>query len=194
MKRLLDLLLKYRRIFGWLYAILMLAFLAPTKATIYLGTPLVGLGLGLRYWASGCIEKNLAINWSGPYRYVRNPLYLGSFLLGLGFTLMANRWLLLLAFVGLYLTVYRHGVLAEEKFLLDKFGHSYARYMKHVPRFIPRPTPTRESGVGFRMFLALRHREYNAWLAVFAVFVAMLFALQAGWGVELYAAGRIFGS
>ncbi len=193
----LNLLLKHRRYLAWGYVLLLLALMHPTVPGIVFCSPLVLLGAFIRAWASGCIEKNVNIAWSGPYRHVRNPLYIGSFLIGLGFTLMANHWLLLLLFLSLYLIVYRHGVLSEEKLLTAKFGHDFKRYCEHVPRFIPRCNPTRELNIGYRSYLMWQHREYNAWLAIIAVYLIMLaafeypFPAQGIWKV-IHETGRIY--
>jgi protein-S-isoprenylcysteine O-methyltransferase Ste14 len=79
---------------------------------------------------------------AGPFAHVRNPLYVGNILLGLGFTLGAGGlypWLPLgyLAITGVY---YYFIVRAEEYFLADKFGDEYATYRAHIPRFLPRLT------------------------------------------------------
>ncbi len=187
-----DFLLKYRRYLAWLYALLLLALMAPSVRSILLWLPLIALGAGLRIWASGCIEKNVNIAWSGPYRHVRNPLYIGSFLIGLGVTLTADSWILLALYLLLFLVVYRHGVIAEERLLEQKFGRDFKRYCAHVPRFLPRPVATREGSVGFRMYLVMRHREYNTWLAIIAIYIIFCLALDHWKG--FYEAGRILGS
>jgi len=185
--------LKYRRFAGWLFALLLLGLYSPSIPSVIAGMPFIILGAALRTWASGCIEKNIKVAWSGPYQHLRHPLYVGSFIIGIGVTLMANRWLLLGLFLVLYLTVYLYGVLTEESFMRAKFGRSYGRYCKHVPRFIPRIKPTREQGRGWMSYLVLRHGEYNVWLALVGLYFAAVLSLEYKWGVLYYATGHIFG-
>jgi protein-S-isoprenylcysteine O-methyltransferase Ste14 len=75
---------------------------------------------------------------SGPYRYVRNPIYVGALLIFLGHFLWFGYWALLtyamLAFIGVHLFV----LLYEEPNLKRRFGTSYEEYLKRVPRWIPR--------------------------------------------------------
>jgi len=82
-------------------------------------------------------EKNLVT--SGPYQYVRNPIYLGGIIFIIALGLGAANWLLLLPALGLALI---HYILAdkEEVMLIDAFGDAYREYMKRVPRFIPKHT------------------------------------------------------
>ncbi len=75
---------------------------------------------------------------TGPYRYVRNPIYVGVALIYAGYFLWFGYWAILaysaLAFVGVHAFV----VLYEEPTLKRKFGASYQRYLDSVPRWIPR--------------------------------------------------------
>jgi protein-S-isoprenylcysteine O-methyltransferase Ste14 len=74
--------------------------------------------------------------YDGPYRFTRNPMYLGVtlFQLGLGVTL-DNLWISLLAVPAL-LAVHFIAVLPEEKYLADKFGEPYTRYLTRVRRYL----------------------------------------------------------
>lgn len=47
----------------------------PKAELLYTATPLVLAGVGIRMWASGVIMKNRELATSGPYRYVRHPLF-----------------------------------------------------------------------------------------------------------------------
>jgi protein-S-isoprenylcysteine O-methyltransferase Ste14 len=80
--------------------------------------------------------KKLVI--TGPYRYVRNPIYAGVYAIFLGHFLWFGYWALLiytvLAFIGAHVFV----VLYEEPTLKRKFGESYENYLKQVPRWIPK--------------------------------------------------------
>jgi len=127
------------------------------------------LGLALRAWAAGHIRKNAQLATSGPYAFTRNPLYLGSFLLGLGFTIAAGRLVLGLLFATLFLGIYLPVMRVEASTMAQLFGSQYETYRRAVPLFFPRPTPFRESGSPTNRFdgtLYLRYREYRAALGL----------------------------
>ena len=79
----------------------------------------------------------------GPYRYVRNPLYVTDFLLILGTALLCSNWFLILL-TTLYLLQLALQLPLEERELRRRFGVSYRRYCQAVPRFIPRLRPVRQ--------------------------------------------------
>ena len=75
---------------------------------------------------------------SGPYRYVRNPIYLGAFVFIIALALVAANWLVLLPALALITIIYAQ-VGKEELMLTDRFGDEYREYMKRTPRFISKP-------------------------------------------------------
>jgi protein-S-isoprenylcysteine O-methyltransferase Ste14 len=136
------------------------------------------LGLIFRAWAAGHIRKNDALAVSGPYAYTRNPLYLGSFFLGLGFTVAANRWELALLFTALFLGIYFPVMRVEASTLAELFGDDYDIYRGAVPLFFPRLTPFREGESGIIRFdggLYMRYREYRAMVGLVAAWGLLLF-------------------
>src|SRR5689334_19806972 len=83
--------------------VLVAAFLwlsAPTWNSLALGLPLSILGLILRGWAAGHLDKDRALAQSGPYAYVRNPLYIGTLMVAAGLVLAAREWILGLLFAA----------------------------------------------------------------------------------------------
>ena len=113
----------------------------------YAGGMLIAVfGQLLRYWAAGYIPKYrtekidapILVTW-GPYRWVRNPLYAGNFIMGLGWALMVG-WIWVAAFTAAFLFLYCYIVIpAEEEFLAAKFGEQYLAYRESVPSLFPRP-------------------------------------------------------
>ncbi len=79
----------------------------------------------------------------GPFRFVRNPVYLANIFIYLGATIAANLWTpYLLLVVTVYFGIqYKLIVLSEETELLRLFGEQFIRYRTSVPRFIPRMKP-----------------------------------------------------
>ena len=134
-------------------------------------------GLAIRAWAAGHIRKNSRLAVSGPYAFTRNPLYLGSFILGLGFTIASGRWALALVFGALFLGIYFPVMRVEASTLTELFGDEYRAYKNAVPLFFPRITPYRPAdsdSLRFDGSLYLRYREYRAALG-----------LMAAWGLLL---------
>jgi len=127
------------------------------------------LGLAIRAWAAGHIRKNAQLAVSGPYAFTRNPLYLGSFILGLGFTIASGRWELALVFAALFLGIYFPVMRVEASTMTELFGDKYKAYRESVPLFFPRPTPFRQSDSHLTRFdasLYMRYREYRAALGL----------------------------
>ncbi len=169
------------------YAILYLYWAMPTLVWLGPGLVLVLLGLVLRLWAAGHLKKFQGLTVSGPYRRTRNPLYLGSFLIGLGFTVAgAQPWLIgpfLLIFFALYLPVIR----MEER-EMEGLGDSYKAYRAAVPRFFPLPGSRRvlppeltlAEGREFQWGRVISNREYRAVVWALIIAAAVLIKIQLG--------------
>ncbi|MBD0371610.1 MAG: isoprenylcysteine carboxylmethyltransferase family protein [Pyrinomonadaceae bacterium] len=156
---------RWRVTLGFLVGVAFVVLARPRVSTLATGGAVALLGLGLRAWAAGHIRKNSALATSGPYAYTRNPLYLGSFLLGLGFTIAAGQPLLGLLFIALFLGIYLPVMRVEAATLSRLFGEDYTRYADAVPLFFPRLMPYRDAKTGGAKFdaaLYLRYREYQA--------------------------------
>jgi len=160
---------------GFAFAILYLWLARPSWRFIGLGFILIVPGLLIRALASGHVRKNEALATSGPYAYTRNPLYLGSLLMGLGFCLAARSWWIGVALVVMFFAIYVPVIRGEEAFLRAKFPE-FEDYAQRVPRMFPRPTPSRsnEEGGSFSMDLYLKHREYHALLGAWAMLAALI--------------------
>jgi len=137
------------------------------------GAAVVIPGLWIRALASGHVQKNEQLATSGPYAYTRNPLYLGSLILALGFALAARSWwiagILIVMFFAIYLPVIR----GEEAFLRDRFPE-FGDYARQVPRLFPRLRGLKNGGGAFSWDLYWKHREYNAILGAVAMFAALI--------------------
>jgi len=169
---------------GFLFAAAYFWFAHPSWISIGIGAIVTVSGIFVRAIASGHIRKNAALTMTGPYAYTRNPLYLGSVLIAVGFMVAARNWWIaagaLLMFVVIYIPVIR----AEEKYLRSIF-QDYDQYAAHVPRLFPRLTAYRpvsssptsdsgETGGRFSMDLYRRHREYQAALGSLGMFGALV--------------------
>jgi protein-S-isoprenylcysteine O-methyltransferase Ste14 len=168
---------RWRVPLGFVCAALFLLFARPRPVTLLAGVIVSVLGLLLRAWASGHIRKNSSLATSGPYAYTRNPLYLGNFLLGVGFTIGSGWWPLGVLFAALFLGIYLPVMRVESETLTQLFGESYQAYARGVPLFFPRVTPY-QSGEGpteFDRSLYMRYREYRAALGLVVAWGLLVF-------------------
>lgn len=133
----------------WLIVPLYLYFADPTAGEritppwllIAIGAAIALAGGALRAWAAGTIKKNKVLSTHGAYAFTRNPLYLGSFLIGIGFAVASGRVSFLLFFLAFFAAVYSRTMSKEERRLEALFGAEYRRYAEAVPRFFPRIPP-----------------------------------------------------
>ncbi len=100
----------------------------PSWLSLGLGATVALVGESLRVWAAGHLEKGLEVTTSGPYRWMRHPLYIGSSLLGAGFAVAARHpvaAVLVMVYLAVSLSV---AARLEEATLRAKFGDAYDRY------------------------------------------------------------------
>jgi len=98
-------------------------------------------GVLVRLWAAGHICKRARLAVAGPYAFVRNPLYVGNFLVGLGFCLFCHHLGLVGIYIALFGFAYWGTVADEQKMLTERFGEDYRGYCRSVPAYFPRLTP-----------------------------------------------------
>jgi protein-S-isoprenylcysteine O-methyltransferase Ste14 len=146
---------KYRSYTPLPFLVAMVIFARPTILSLCVGLAVVILGEAIRFWGvsiagsetrtTGSVGGTYLIT-TGPFSYVRNPLYVGNILLYSGVGIMSMAlfpWLLLGALVW-FVVQYTLIVLQEEEYLAERFGEAYATYRKNVHRFLPRLTPYRD--------------------------------------------------
>ena len=126
-----------------------------------LGGLLVLSGLALRSWSAGILRKNAELTTSGPYGLIRNPLYVGSFLMMLGFCALIGRPVNFLIILGPVLLIYIVKVRQEEVLLSTRFSRQWADYSRRTPRFLPRMRRVNLKAE-WKFSQWLRHREYQA--------------------------------
>lgn len=125
---------------------------------------LIAIGLGIRSWSAGTLNKSREVTRHGPYALTRNPLYVGSFLMMFAFCILLQDLLLFLFVAGPMVGLYWLQVRFEEKRLLHLFPNDWPSYCSEVPRFVPKRIPS-EAFRGWTKFEWLRNREYKTILA-----------------------------
>lgn len=108
------------------------------------------LGEMLQLWCFATIKTKKRLTTQGPYMFVRNPMYLGRFLLVFGVLMMTGNLLILLACVIVYYFYMTNRVKREEKLLSELFGHEYKEYCSRVRPYIPTINSYFDSGGLFR--------------------------------------------
>lgn len=145
---------------GFLLAAAFAWLARPQWAWLAAGLPLCVAGLALRAWAAGHLRKNEELTTSGPYAWVRNPLYLGTLLMAAGCTVAAARPSLALLVAGVFALVYQP-VMEQEEQHLRKLFPMFDDYSRRVPQLIPKP-PAGPSGQRFSWAMYRHNREQKA--------------------------------
>jgi len=149
---------------GFVSAIVVMWLATPTWQTLAWGLPIAALGEALRIWAAGHLEKSREVTRSGPYRWLRHPLYVGSSLMAAGLAVAAGS-VVVAAIVAVYMTAtITAAIVTENAFLRQAFGADYAAWQAGTM-----PSVTRR----FSVERAIRNREYRA-LVGFLVIAALL--------------------
>lgn len=131
-------------------------------------------GLTVRGWAAGALHKSETLTQGGPYALVRNPLYVGSFLMMFGFCVLLRDIPTALFVAGPMVAIYWLTTLREEKNLANMFADSWPDYQRLVPRFMPKLF---SAGMfeGWSLKQWRKNREYEAILATLAGLIAIHF-------------------
>jgi protein-S-isoprenylcysteine O-methyltransferase Ste14 len=128
-----------------------------------IGLALIAFGVLVRSWAAGVLHKTWELTTTGPYAMIRNPLYVGSFLIMSGFATLIDDVENIFVILGPLTFVYYLQVLHEERALAQKYEARWAAYADRVPRFLPRGLPAFGSLFGTWNLRDWRgSREYRA--------------------------------
>lgn len=153
---------KTRIVLAWIFA-----FALGFSAREYPNLPgilLCFIGASLRYWASGFLRKDSRPAVGGPYALVRNPLYLGTYLMAVGTALSIGNYFLLGLVSVVFAMIYHFIILDEETKLRVIFGEPYLKYCQTVPRFIPRIFPPQASQLE-QVNPEPSHRQFDSQIA-----------------------------
>jgi protein-S-isoprenylcysteine O-methyltransferase Ste14 len=156
-----------------------------------------GLGMALRVWVAGLVPAGTSgrgtdtpdadqLNTTGPYSLVRNPLYLAIFLMWAGVALFLRSAPWFLVMCGYFLICYVPVIIAEEAFLVRRFGSAYYRWAERTPALVPRWSSWKPSVLPFCWRTAAR-REYSGLLGLIVAFTLLEAAEEAGSSSSLIA-------
>lgn len=162
-----DRVAKLRVPFGFLLVAAFAWFSHPTPLSLAFGLPISICGLALRAWAAGCLAKNSQLAQSGPYAWIRNPLYAGTLLVAAGLAVASRNAGLAVLFAAVFGLVYLPVIQLEEQHLRSLFP-DYSDYARRVPALLPVKGRTNSLSPGFRASLYVKNREYEALLGFLA--------------------------
>jgi len=168
-----DMLMRLARLrvpLGFAAAAVAIVLARPNPASLLWGMLVAAVGEAVRLWAAGHLEKGREVTRSGPYRFSRHPLYVGSTVIACGITVAAaSLWVAVVTAVYLAATL-TAAIRTEEAFLRRQFGDEYDNYCEGRAASVDRR---------FSWARAWRNREWRA-IAGLGVAAALL-AAKAAW-------------
>jgi protein-S-isoprenylcysteine O-methyltransferase Ste14 len=124
----LKFLARYRVTLGFVIGVVAFLLARPTWTSFVYGAAIAIPGELLRIWAAGHIDKGREITRSGPYRFVRHPLYLGSTIMAVGFAVASGDSRVVALVAAYMIATLLAAMHTEERALDEKFSGEYSRY------------------------------------------------------------------
>jgi protein-S-isoprenylcysteine O-methyltransferase Ste14 len=133
-----------RQMVGIAFVILLVIIGQPWNAELYFaGVVAATLGIAVRMWASGHVKKDKVLATTGPYAYVRHPLYVGNHLITFGFCLASGLWWSFVVWIVLGFFYYPQTIAHEDRLLARLFPGEWEAWARETRALMPRLTPYR---------------------------------------------------
>jgi len=161
---------RFRQFIGIAFVVLVSLLGKPSWMLFCVGALVALLGIATRLWSSGHIVKNKALATTGPYGYVRHPLYVGNITLGFGFALASGLWWSFPLFLGILLLFYPPAIRREDEKLHRRFKEAWEEWREKTRALIPRLTPYSPSESGSWSFWQSLRRNGEPIIALFLAF------------------------
>lgn len=126
-----------RQVIGLLLVAVCAHFARPDSGTVAIGLALAVIGQVFRIYAAGYIHKNKQLASTGPYALVRHPLYLGNFLILIGFTLASANLYVTIGVILFFLIWYPAAIAYEDSKLENIFEDEWREWSKNIRAIIP---------------------------------------------------------
>ncbi len=166
---------KIRRVPIFVGAFLLVVFARPNPVGMIIGIILIVVGEGIRIWAAGHLQKNEILTTTGPYAYVKNPLYIGTILITTGFCIFADQIYLLAAVTFAFCFHYiPYKKRVEGDRLKKVFGDRFDDYDQKVPDYIPRSTPYSNEKGSWQFKCFIENSEEGILLIIIAGIILIL--------------------
>ena len=164
-----------------LFIIAILLLPRPNVTSLAIGAGLVVIGQLIHFISAGYLVKKEEMVTAGPYRFTRNPFYVGNLLYDIGICVMANNPYIALIYLPLfYLIVIPRRIRKEQAFLADKFGADYKAYCQKVPVFLPRLLPAKLDKINGRFSWSQIIEYRELWRVMRGVGLILVLYLQFG--------------
>ena len=151
------------------FGIFILFYAVPDDNSLRLGIGFTLAGILLRIWANGYAIKTSKLTTSGPYAFLRHPLYAGTMLIALGFVIMLRLSLIGVLLLAVMTVVYWRTIQKEELMLEEKFKGRYSAYKKKVPAVVPTVFRYKEGEkwpFSFKRFIQSQEYKLSLWMIV----------------------------
>ena len=168
---------------GFIGLLLAIVLAKPDLTSILSGISINLFGLSIRTWAAGYLRKEKELTVSGPYKYTRNPLYVGNLILGIGAVVGSRSWWMLAFFSAYFLLFYSVAIKNEKGKMKKSFPREYEDYMRKVPLFFPFLKPLSlsrkrekrgQEKSRFNWKLYKKNKEYRALIGAILFWMLML--------------------
>jgi protein-S-isoprenylcysteine O-methyltransferase Ste14 len=169
MARLAEVLARRRVALGFACGALAAWLARPTWTSMIAGVTVASVGEALRIWAAGHLEKGREVTMTGPYRFNRHPLYLGSTIMGVGLAIAAHSVIVAALVLGYLGATLAAAISREEAHLTEKFGTAYPAYRNGLAR----PYARR-----FSIRRVIANREYRAVIGFLVAFALLALRLR----------------
>jgi protein-S-isoprenylcysteine O-methyltransferase Ste14 len=169
----------YRIPIGFLVGIIYLWIADPSPLSFTIGAVCMVCGEAVRILSAGTLAKYEGVTQTGIYTFTRNPLYIGSFIIGTGACVMGRNLVFSIIFYFLFFSFYLLTIRKEERFLIKKYGEEYRRYCAEVPRFIPNQFNLRTILDTVTISRAITNGEHLTVLGILCVWI--IIAIKMMW-------------
>jgi hypothetical protein len=169
-RRIRSLLTRFRYPIAGLLFILFMVYIHNIEIPLLLSGFFVSIfGELIQAWSFGSLKKNKVLVDRGPYRIVRNPMYIGRFFVLFGFMVLTKNIYILSMYLMVFCLYAANRVKREEKALREYFGEAYEHYCKEVNRFLPALKRTGKGNIGYfnRDLFIKNHGHLNLILVLF---------------------------
>ena len=180
----MDFFARWRVRIGYALTVIVLCLSRPQPLSILFGAFVGLMGLAIRAYAAGYLQKQAVLTTTGPYAHTRNPLYLGSSVLALGAAIAMNSWWSAALLLVYFVLVYTFAMRREEIELRGHHGAGFETYSQSVPLFFPRLTPFSQAGSPEGSFSWEQYRKNHEYQAAFG-FALLIVALLVIWRVHV---------
>ena len=145
-----------RVVTGFGVAVVAFILATPTWTSLVTGTAIALVGQALRIWAAGHLVKGREVTMSGPYRWMQHPLYVGSGLMAIGFSVIAASWIVAIGVLGYVGVMTAAAIRLEAATLREAFGDTHAQYVAGEV------TPAAGARRRFSLRRAIGNREHHS--------------------------------